>query len=403
MIVQRTFKKSYAEALAAAVKQGTNLNLYALEEFPYDKDQVAIIPNLAHPEGLLDKMIPTPQGDFQSAVALYEAFSGLTPLLASDKSFWIYLAHVDLFPYVQKRFPKVMKEEGRTSQLITVRWFFADKGFIRNALASLWWFVYLTVDEENNDKYKYTRLFFSNYEFRTNFAQYTIVRHKEFVIGYFQFLMDNPDVMLSFFKHRNRFITKYFNKLGGTRLLSTLPREYFYEELVRIKPQIMAVTTTSVKDDYDEIDDEVEEFQDISMNPAERVTLREHGDKPLKENANFLPTELVSTSPSQIEERKLFYISTIGCDACAELLSNKKMTILKGSILRKDVTPTYKSKELRTQIIEKYCTATEDGYLLNEDISSLSPSGASGLVQGRASNGKRDWIDADGVPLGEYL
>lgn len=248
MIVQRTFKKAYADALASAVKAGQNLDLYSLPEFPYDSEQVVMIPTLAHPDGLLEQMIPTRQGDFESAVALYEAYSTLSPLLASDRSFWIYLAHVELFPYIQKRFPKVMIKEERTSQYIGSHWFFGDKGFQRHALASLWWFVHLTICEDSEDKYHYTRHFFSNYEFRTNLAQYSIIRHKEFLIGYFQFLIDNPKVMASFFKERNRFITKHFNKLGGTRLLSTLPREAFYSELEKLKPQILQTTKSSESD-----------------------------------------------------------------------------------------------------------------------------------------------------------
>ena len=54
------------------------------------------------------------------------------------------------------------------------------------------------------------------------------------------------------FKARNRFITKYLNKLGGTRLLSTLSREFFKKELTKIKSQILAVTGT-IKDE-EEID-----------------------------------------------------------------------------------------------------------------------------------------------------
>lgn len=250
MIVQHSFKKAYAESLADDVRTGRNLDLYGQENFPYDPDQVVIIPTLRYPEELKNKMIPTPQGDFESAVALYEAYPNLTPIQASDKAFWTYLTHVDLFEYVQARYPKVLEDGFDNINYVLYHWFHVSDWIKVHPLASLWWYTYLTVDNTLEDKYKYTRIFFSNYEFRTNFVQYSIARYKEAVIGYFDFLIQNPEVMKQSFKARNRFITKHLNKLGGTRLLSTLPRSFFTEELTKLKPQILAVTGT-VKDDED--------------------------------------------------------------------------------------------------------------------------------------------------------
>lgn len=248
MANQKTFKKAYCDFLTEQVRSGDSISLYGEEVFPYDESQVVMIPSLEHPEGLLEKMIPSSEGDCESAIALYEAYPGLTPLLATDKSFWIYLTHVDLFQYVQKRNPKVLEPQAVDSTYIMYRWFFGKDWVKRACLPALWWIVFLTVDEDGVDKYRYTRYFFSNYDFRTNFLRYSISKHKEAVMGYFDFLMDNPEVMRNFPSGRNRFITKHLNKLGGSRLLSTLPREFFYDELTRIKSQILAITSSSDED-----------------------------------------------------------------------------------------------------------------------------------------------------------
>jgi hypothetical protein len=252
MLVQRTFKREYVDELAAAVKNGYELERYAAESFDYDSNQVVIIPTLRYPEGLIDRMIPDASADCDSAIALYEAYPTLTPLQASDRAFWAYLSHVDLFQYVQTRYPKVKEPDFDSIPYVYDHWFCGEYWYWRHPLASLWWFVYLTIDEESTDKYKYTRFFFSNYVFRTNFVKYSIARCKEAVFGYFQFLMDNPEVTASYMKSRNLFITKYLNKLGGSRLLSSLPREAFYNELTRIKPQILAITSYSLSDDVDD-------------------------------------------------------------------------------------------------------------------------------------------------------
>lgn len=101
--------------------------------------------------------------------------------------------------------------------------------------------------------------------------------------------------------------------------------------------------------------------------------------------------------------KEVFYIRTVGCNAKAKLLSNGKVIILKGSILREEMTPGFERKEFRNKITNLYCTLTVDGYHVNEDLPPMSPSGASGLVLARSSNGKRDWQDKDGKPLGAYL
>ena len=246
MLLQRTFKKNYAEYLIDAVRNGQNIDKYTHDYFVYDQEQVVMIPGIAYPGGLLEKMVPNTQGDFQSAVALFEAYPDLTPLQASDRTFWIYLSHVDLFEYIQKRFPKVMENGFENKQYILDHWFFAQ-GTIMHALSGLWWLTYLSVDDSSDNKYKYTVQIFRDYDLRTNFANYSFARHKEAVIGYLQFMIDNPKVFVTFFKYKNRFITKHFNKIGGTRLLSTLSRDYFYNELSAIKDQIHAVTPLSVK------------------------------------------------------------------------------------------------------------------------------------------------------------
>lgn len=248
MLLQRTFKKNYAESLLDAVRNGQDLSKYADDYFVYDQDQVVMIPGIEYPEGLIDKMIPTPQGDCESAIALYEAYPDLTPLQAADKSFWTYLTHVDLFSYVQARYPKVKEVGFDDVQYIINHWFTIKEWTARHPLASLWWFVHQTIDEGANDPYKYTRFFFTNYTFRTNFAKYSIARHKEAVFGYFDFLMQNSEVYSQYMEARNRFVTKHLNKLGGTKLLSTLPRDYFFNELVSIKDQILEVNGTVGKE-----------------------------------------------------------------------------------------------------------------------------------------------------------
>lgn len=243
--LQRTFKAKYVDRLLEQAKSGISLPNYALDTFPIEQENILYIPSIVHPNGLLDKMNPAIEKDFESAVALYEAYPNLSPLQASDKSFWVYLAHTELFPYVRERYPDVCMKNFNNSAYVLDHWFFNQSTPLFHALAGLWWAVYFSVDDESEEshKYDYTSFIFSrDSNIRTKFfVRYLLFRHKEAAIGILKFLMEDYELCASFFRQRVRYITKYFNKLGGTRQLVSLDREFFYHELKKIRPQIMAI------------------------------------------------------------------------------------------------------------------------------------------------------------------
>jgi hypothetical protein len=235
--LQCTFKESYASHLKDEVKANISLDKYGQNEFDYDRTKVKQIANLYEPKQLLEKLLVT-NNDFDAAVILYEAYKNLSPLLASTEAFWVYLTHVDLFKYVQYRHP-VEKAKNIQSHILD-HWFFG-KGYIRNTLASLWWSVYCSVDVERDNPYELTEIFFKNYSFRVIFLK-IMLRTKEGLLGILEFLKENPDVLNNNFENRGRFIAKYFNGLGGYKQLSYLKRDYFKNELYKIKDIILKIT-----------------------------------------------------------------------------------------------------------------------------------------------------------------
>lgn len=120
----------------------------------------------------------------------------------------------------------------------------------------------------------------------------------------------------------------------------------------------------------------------------------------LPETLPQLPSRPETSIPHHRD--KHFFIRTVGCNAEGKL-KDGKIIILKGSLLRLDVTNTFDRIDYRNHIISKFCVKTDNGYLCNSDLPPMSPSGASGLVQARSSNGKRDWKDKNGTPLSEFL
>ena len=242
MALQKTFKEKYANQLQYEAKQGIGINRYTKSEFEYDKNQILIIPTIEQPEGLLDKMDSS--DDLVSAKNLYEAYENITPLQASDESFWTYLTHVDLFPYVQERNNAVLEEGFDDAKYIDNYFFHGNGGLIYHPPAGLWWDVHCTIDKDSSEPYKYTDYLFKDYGLRVTYmGRYALFRHKEEVFGILQFLMDNEDVSCEHFRQRSRWISQYFNKMGAVKQLRSLDRDYFYSELERLKDVILSIET----------------------------------------------------------------------------------------------------------------------------------------------------------------
>lgn len=222
MELQRVFKRSYMEQL----RRNINIDDYRGEKFPYDATQVRPLANVYRPEGLLEKL--DPEDDLKTAIAIYEAYPDLDPLVASLPDLWVYLAHTDLFPYVQKRWGK----ENLKDSDVKNHWHENKDFFLRTIFAGFWWNVKLTCDDTRENKYELTEVLFQNAELRTtSFGELPLIRHKEAMIGILEFLKENPVLLKDGVNARIRFIRKLFNILGGTREIAYLERDFFKNEL----------------------------------------------------------------------------------------------------------------------------------------------------------------------------
>jgi len=242
MQLQKTFKENYMKTLRDAVKSGIAIPLYAKDSFEVDMTRVKRLANVYAPEGLAKKLDEIWEDDFNSAVLIYEAYKNISPLLASNEAFWAYLTHVDLFSYTQKRWPKV-KDNDCSADYILDHWFIGGNGPLRNAVASMWWSVYNTVDDERENKYELTEILFKNYTLRVvTLGSYQLIRHREAMIGILSFLKDNPEITANAFDNRGRFISKYFNRLGAVKQLAYMKRDFFYGVCSSMKDKILYIT-----------------------------------------------------------------------------------------------------------------------------------------------------------------
>ena len=243
MELPKTFKDSYITTLKDQVKSGVAIPLYGQDAFEVDETQVKRLAAVYAPEGLREKMLQYVNDDFMGAKTLYEAYSNISPLLASNESFWAYLTHTTLFKYMQQRWSNVL-DGTSTSNYILDHWFVSSQGLIRNALANLWWNIHNTIDSTREDPYELSEIVFKNYTLRTmTFGISTLIRHREAMIGILEFLKENPTITAESFENRGRFIVKYFNRLGAVKQLAYLERDYFKTKCESMKEKILSIST----------------------------------------------------------------------------------------------------------------------------------------------------------------
>lgn len=237
MAEQRIITQKYRDLLYQNAKDGVGLEAYSTEGFELDESRMGFIRGVNAAEGLCEQM--DPEDDYKSAIAIYTAFKDIPRIVAGHSLFWEHLAHADLYSYVIKRWP-IKNEESRQKNILN-HWFMT-KGMMRHSLASLWWSVKCSIDEEHiDDPFWLTRILMMNYSFRSAFyGASTFIRHKQITLGVLEFLSRHPELQ-SNFELTGRFITVYLNRIGSTKMLACLTREEIINRLEELLPDMRQI------------------------------------------------------------------------------------------------------------------------------------------------------------------
>lgn len=234
MGLQKVYKKAYVEYLRANIRK----EAYLRERFDSDVSQTIQLADVYNNTvNLSDRMIPDAAHDIDSAIALYEAYKNISPILAAQTSLWVYLAHNELFEYVQKR--RKMSIDSKEDKIKDYWFDDSEKG----TLSGLWWAVKMTIDESLSDKYELTRVLFRNQTFRTRtFFTYKIGKCREALAGVLSFMNDNKELFQGHEEARSVYVSAYFSRLAATKELAYMDKQFFYNELEKKRKAIELAT-----------------------------------------------------------------------------------------------------------------------------------------------------------------
>ncbi len=101
---------------------------------------------------------------------------------------------------------------------------------------------------------------------------------------------------------------------------------------------------------------------------------------------------------TQPKKEHLFYCKGRNCEAKG-FYNTSGFTVLKGSVVAEQCTPSFHWKEKREKLVGEYATKKSAPLTLASDVTFSSPSTAAMFCLGRSANGWNEWKDGDGKTL----
>lgn len=191
--------------------------------------------------------------DLENSIRLHKALSFLTPLQARDPRLWTRLVHVECWPYMRKRWEmeRFRSDPDKAERFIISRYFVAQnqsRALLRNGIARLWWYSYLTFDPERTNPYELTAVLLDQLDITQQILERNLGRAPQVTAGFLEFLLRHRKALLGSGDGKRatiRHLAKHLNLCGGATLLDCLGRaeiiSILEEEYARVaaKPELV--------------------------------------------------------------------------------------------------------------------------------------------------------------------
>lgn len=177
--------------------------------------------------------------DLENTKKLYSALKDLTLVQACDERMWAYLTHQTFWNYMRKRWPvESYLSKDKPEDAIRERYLFmTNKGraLVRNGIARLWWYGYVSFDEDRKDPFELTAVLLSKLDIAQSLLERVFSGNRDITRAVLSVLY-NKDKLEGITVSRNVFrsLMMYINQLGGVTILDALDRTEL-EKLIEAK------------------------------------------------------------------------------------------------------------------------------------------------------------------------
>lgn len=159
--------------------------------------------------------------DAENAKRIHHSLKNLTPAQATDSRIWTYLTHDVYQEYMVARWlQKVTKG--------ALERYFASTNrlLIRNGIARLWWYGYLTYDETRENPYELTEFALSNQDIVVSLLERNLGNSKKWLINTLDVINNYKNEYPNITSSKSiTSLAKYFNFCGGVALLDCMDKE----------------------------------------------------------------------------------------------------------------------------------------------------------------------------------
>lgn len=168
--------------------------------------------------------------DLENTKIFFSAFKDLKVSYATDERLWSYFCHAFFWKYMRARWPiETYVNNERMEDNIRERYFFMpnrDRALIRNGLARLWWYGYVSYDDSRKDPFELTKVLLTNLDIAESLLGRSFSRNRTVALTILSVLARLEKIGKPFF-HREKFrnLMKYINQLGGVTILDALNSE----------------------------------------------------------------------------------------------------------------------------------------------------------------------------------
>jgi hypothetical protein len=166
--------------------------------------------------------------DFENTQKLYEALKSLTPVQATDPRLWTYMTHLTFWTYMRRRWQleeSTTKPENRRDYVLS-HYFVRSaesRALLRNGIARLWWYGFLTHDPNRENPYELTGILLKQLDIAQQILERSLGRNRDILHSFLIYLLDHSDLTEGD-KGRSaiRAIAKRLNLRGGVCVLDEL-------------------------------------------------------------------------------------------------------------------------------------------------------------------------------------